>query len=75
MRNTDRAWNIWGEKDPYFAVLTDPKFRNENFPDHEQEFFRSGEEFVGERIDSAKNLFRYNPGGRALDFGCGVGSC
>ena len=30
----DRDWERWGKTDPYFGVLTDPKFLDENLNDH-----------------------------------------
>ena len=36
--STDRAWNEWGEKDPYFGVLTDDKFRRRNLTDEAKAF-------------------------------------
>jgi SAM-dependent methyltransferase len=68
---TDRAWEIWGSRQPYFAVLTDDRYQAGNLgvADRE-EFFRSGAHHVawvlaqwGDELDRS----------RALDFGCGVG--
>ena len=44
----DRDWERWGKKtDPYFGVLTDPKFLDENLNDHSfLDFFASGERHV-----------------------------
>jgi SAM-dependent methyltransferase len=73
--STDTAWEEWGRRDPYFAVLTDPKFRVDLLTQEtRQEFFASGRwhvdyimQVVRRHIDETfqpKNI---------LDFGCGVG--
>ena len=72
---TDKAWQIWGEKEPYYAVLTSEKFLHGNLTDEEiDEFFASGEAHVRRtfatiqaHVDAA-----FSPE-RALDFGCGAG--
>lgn len=73
--NTDQAWKQWGDKDPYFGVLTDDKFRAKNLTaDAKAKFLDSGREHVDavlavlrQHIDPA-----FAPR-RVLDFGCGVG--
>lgn len=73
--STDLHWEDWGARDPYFGVLTDPKFRNASLtPEAREEFFRSGQvhaehvlHVCRDRIDPA-----FAPR-RILDFGCGVG--
>lgn len=75
MRNTDRDWERFGATDPYFAVLTDPKFRRGRIDDEARdEFFASGDHQI-------EDLFQVIRGSvdssfaprRALEFGCGVG--
>lgn len=73
--STEKDWKKWGELDPYFGVLSDPKFRKSNLnKPHLEEFFQSGENHIewikkqikdnfGEEIDNKK----------VLDYGCGVG--
>ena len=46
MSNTDDHWKEWGEQDPYFAVLSEKKFRKENLGTSRDEFFESGAEYV-----------------------------
>jgi SAM-dependent methyltransferase len=73
--NTDLAWEEWGKRDPYFGVITDPKFRSQALSDDaKREFFESGRQhadhvmqMIHQHIDSA-----FRPS-RMLDFGCGVG--
>ena len=43
----DPRWEAFAAREPYFAVLTDPRFLRANLtPDHEREFFDSGEALV-----------------------------
>jgi SAM-dependent methyltransferase len=73
--NTDDDWIRWGEQDPYFAVITNPKFRAGNIDEAARtEFFESGRRHVRYVLDTCRKLV--SPGfapQRALDFGCGVG--
>ena len=72
---TDTEWERWGQQDPYYGVITHPKFRRDNFDEAaRREFFESGGCHVRhilatcrQQIDSA-----FEPS-RVLDFGCGVG--
>lgn len=73
--NKSSDWERFGELDPYWAVLTDEKFRAAKLSmDSRQEFFQSGETHlacVKETIRTA-----VDPGFsplRVLDVGCGVG--
>lgn len=73
--STDQEWEHFGQSDPYWAVLTNEKYRGKTLPQqHFDAFFDSGETYV-------KNLWSkichhldpdFTPK-RALDFGCGVG--
>lgn len=73
--STDDDWVKWGERDPYFAVITNAKFRAANLDDAARtEFFESGRRHVRYVLDACRKLV--NPSfapQRALDFGCGVG--
>jgi SAM-dependent methyltransferase len=73
--DTDTEWKKWGERDPYFAVLTDPKFRSANLSDESRrEFFDSGRLHVNHVLDACQRYV--NPHfsrGSVLDFGCGTG--
>jgi SAM-dependent methyltransferase len=75
MRDTDADWVRISESEPYYAVLTAPKFLRENLDENiREEFFRSG----AHDIDHVVALIRahvkpdFAPK-RALDFGSGVG--
>ncbi|HEX4781994.1 MAG TPA: methyltransferase domain-containing protein [Usitatibacter sp.] len=73
--STDDAWEAWGRRDPYFGVITQPRFRSDAL-DHDarREFFDSGRhhaEYVMAMIRQ-----HIHPGfapKSVLDFGCGVG--
>lgn len=73
MANTDTAWKKWGERDPYYGVLSDQKFSRENLDVHRDEFFATGVEIIGRRLRIAKDQLGLEHHRRALDFGCGVG--
>ena len=73
MQDTDRAWELWGQLDPYYGVLTDNKFRRENLTNTRQEFFASGDLYVSELLAKAQASCGQLSFHRALDFGCGVG--
>jgi SAM-dependent methyltransferase len=73
MTDSDRNWRLWGELDPYYAVLTDPRFRSPSIDGNRQDFFESGQAFVTHWLARIEAHFGRLPRGRALDFGCGVG--
>jgi 2-polyprenyl-3-methyl-5-hydroxy-6-metoxy-1,4-benzoquinol methylase len=70
---TDAAWEAWGQRDPYYGVVSHPLFRRGVIEDHRGEFFRSGREVVQTRLAEYERVFGPLPRGSALDFGCGVG--
>jgi len=73
--NTDIEWEKWGRKDPYFAVLTDERFRAANLSDEtKDEFFDSGRQHAEHVLQVCRQYFdpSFVPR-RILDFGCGVG--
>ncbi|TWT87095.1 Mg-protoporphyrin IX methyl transferase [Pseudobythopirellula maris] len=72
---SDRAWRKFGESDPYFGVLAQPRFRKESLGREELDsFFESGHDYVQSMLDVARSRVdapqRFL---RALDYGCGVG--
>jgi len=73
--STDAEWRKWGRQDPYFAVITDEKFRVDRLTEEvKHEFFESGHAHVSYVLEHCRRI----AGGtfwiqRALDFGCGVG--
>jgi SAM-dependent methyltransferase len=70
---TDVHWREWGRRDPYFAVLTDPKFRKAHIDQNRAEFFRTGERRVARVLAETEERLGPISRGRALDFGSGVG--
>jgi SAM-dependent methyltransferase len=73
--DTDVAWEQWGRRDPYFGVITNPKFRRQELTDDgKQEFFESGRLHVDYLLDVIrKHLDPAFAPRSILDFGCGVG--
>jgi SAM-dependent methyltransferase len=72
--DSDRDWDRFARTDPYFAVLTDPKYHGALSEADRAEFFRTGERHVSEMLSIIRS--RLHPDfapGSALDFGCGVG--
>lgn len=74
-KRTERDWSEWGEKNPLFGVLSDPKYLNANLSGElREDFFLTGERHVEDVYSVIHSKIR--PGFRAervLDFGCGVG--
>lgn len=72
---TDRDWQELGDRDPFWAVLTNPQFRAERMDSEARAtFFASGRHDIAHFHD----LLQRHAGApprfqRALDFGCGVG--
>lgn len=73
MADSDYNWRLWGERDPYYGVLTDPRFRKDQIDANRHVFFEGGAAFVGHWLAEIERNFGSIPRGRALDFGCGVG--
>lgn len=71
--NSDEAWKQWGEKDPYYGVLSEKKFRKTSLVDNLASFTQSGVEHWAQVRNICSTLFGIVPHGRAADFGCGVG--
>jgi SAM-dependent methyltransferase len=73
--STDHEWEEWGRRDPYFGVLTHPRFRRANLTETaKSEFFQSGRLHVEYVMQVIRNHIdaEFTPK-RVLDFGCGVG--
>jgi len=71
----DRRWEAFAAREPYFAVLTAPKYLRANLTaESEREFFAGGEEYVGWMPDLIEHRLvpEFAPMS-TLEFGCGVG--
>ena len=70
-----RQWELFGQKDPYYGVLTDKQFSRDALEEDARErFFASGDEQLDELLANARSLA--DPGfspDRVLEYGCGVG--
>lgn len=72
---TDSAWEAWGRKDPYFGVITNPKFRKSGLTaEARKEFFDSGFAHAEYVMQMIRQYIEpdFQPQS-ILDFGCGVG--
>ncbi|MNU59310.1 trans-aconitate 2-methyltransferase [compost metagenome] len=73
-RDTDADWEEIGRSNPYFGVLTDPRFKTENLSDKARAaFFASGEGDIRKAAEVLRRRFPDFAPASALDFGCGVG--
>jgi SAM-dependent methyltransferase len=73
--DADRDWKTLGKTNPYFGVLSDPKFLNVNLTDESiREFFSSGARHIEHVYDVIRAHVQpdFQPT-RVLDYGCGVG--
>jgi 2-polyprenyl-3-methyl-5-hydroxy-6-metoxy-1,4-benzoquinol methylase len=71
----DSAWETFASREPYFAVLTSPKFLRASLtPAREREFFRTGERLVDWifRTIDLRLVPEFAPAS-ILEYGCGVG--
>ena len=46
LNDSDRDWEAFGKRDPYFAVLTAPEFHGALSGSAREKFFESGEEHI-----------------------------
>ena len=73
--DTDVQWRQWGERDPYFGVITQDRFRRQNLTTEAlEEFFHTGRSHAQGILRRCRRQFGadFAPR-RLLDFGCGVG--
>ena len=71
--DTDRQWEQWGLRDPYFGVLSQPQYRSGAIARNREQFFASGRTHIDGIMRDRKRLYPAGNSRRALDFGCGVG--
>ena len=71
--NSDKAWQYFGEKNPYYGVLTDRRFSSDTIKKRErQQFFASGQLYVEELLQKIRGLYPSLANKSMCDFGCGV---
>ncbi|MBA3029860.1 MAG: class I SAM-dependent methyltransferase [Desulfobacteraceae bacterium] len=71
IHDTDREWSRWADHDPFYAVLSDSKYRNRQ---NLEIFFQTGEEhFKGVVQQFCQLGFPLLRQGQSMDYGCGVG--
>jgi 2-polyprenyl-3-methyl-5-hydroxy-6-metoxy-1,4-benzoquinol methylase len=72
---SDQNWEHFGEHDPYWAVVTQDKFKRSNLnQDSLDEFFASGENWISDTFAKIRHTLDASFAPRTgLDFGCGVG--
>ncbi|MCH7401644.1 class I SAM-dependent methyltransferase [Belliella kenyensis] len=75
MHDSLSNWKTFGKDDPYYGVLSDPKYKTENLTGESiREFFQTGEEYVQETSKRIEENFSFQISSASiLDFGCGVG--
>jgi ubiquinone/menaquinone biosynthesis C-methylase UbiE len=71
----DRKWEAFAEREPFFAVFTDPKFLSANrTANQEREFFDSGELLVDAVFQTIRKRLESNfEPESVLEYGCGPG--
>jgi len=70
----DPRWEAFAAREPYFAVLTAPRFLRANLtPDHEREFFASGEALVAWMFRLLDHVSPNFSPMSMLEYGCGPG--
>ncbi len=71
--STDKDWEKWGSDNPYFGVLSHPKFLGTKLkPTTEQEFYQAGKSDI-DRVMNRINLLGGSKFKCSVDFGCGTG--
>ncbi len=75
MKNTDKAWERWGNEHPYYGVLASDEFLSQNITESARKrFFQSGENHVEHVLSTIQvHLDPDFEPQAVLDFGCGVG--
>ncbi|HEX6082898.1 MAG TPA: methyltransferase domain-containing protein [Thermoanaerobaculia bacterium] len=69
------AWDAFAAREPYFAVLTEPRFLRERFDGvAEAEFFQTGDEYVSDLYATVlESVAPHFAPLTVLEYGCGVG--
>jgi SAM-dependent methyltransferase len=66
-----RHWNEWGRRDPYYAILSKPQRRDNQW--ELEEFLQTGIDEIDALLAWLNEIDVPYRTGRVLDFGCGVG--
>jgi len=69
--HTKKTYEKLGRDDPFYAVLTVPRFRHNRWDP--QEFFLTGEHEIRDVLHYLSSVGLSFTRGKSLDFGCGVG--
>jgi SAM-dependent methyltransferase len=71
---SEATWRYFGERDPYYGVLSHPEFRRDALDmESRASFFQSGANTITHWLTRAETAVGPIASGAALDFGCGVG--
>ena len=71
---SEATWRHFGERDPYYGVISHPEFRRDALDAKSRAtFFQSGATTIGHWLAEAEAAIGPIARGSALDFGCGVG--
>lgn len=75
IEHTRGVWSDYGEKDPFFSVLTNDEFKMDSITvEGEKKFYQSGAEDAEEFFKAcARNRISPPWNGTIVDFGCGLG--
>ena len=70
----NKEWEVLGERDPYWSVVTQPHYHLDQFDAHKEQFYISGN-YISEIFLAAlrRNNINYNLMNSCLEVGCGVG--
>ena len=72
---TDADWELWGQNDPYYGVLSTAEFHTDQLDDASREkFFATGADYIDRTLATVRaHLAPDHRPRHSLDFGCGVG--
>lgn len=71
LKQLQHNWDRFGQEDPLWSILAYPDKKNRKW--NEKEFFKTGEQEIGNVLSRLKKAGLKVGNQRALDFGCGVG--
>src|SRR5579864_6394244 len=71
IHNLQKTWDTLGQKDAFWAILTDTSKKGKRW--EQKEFFATGKTEIKEVMKEIKTLKKPPKTKKALDFGCGIG--